>query len=787
MSFGFGGSNVITLLERANKLRDRFADAPRQLRAVSSEVSSLASVLANIKDLLPQHDLPEWQKKALVPILDECDNVVLDVGKMVDENACLDPSSSKSSADKARRAWKRLTWDPKDVQQLRLRMASNVTFLNAFLGSLTRKVAVATKDTVDGLHTRQDVRERREQYAQILDWLASTDYTFQQHDHLRRQQPGTGQWLLNSSMVRTWLGTPGKTLFCPGIPGAGKTILTSIVVGHLLDKYQENPTVGIAYVYCNFRQQDEQRLDDLLSNILKQLSSPLMPDALEALYDKHNPKRTRPFLLAQLYIDSLVGKKSPRAVRVALQKLQRGVEAYDHAYHEAMSRVEGRLGDQEELAKQALSWIVFEKRPLSTRELQHALATELGDSHLREDNLPELEDVVSVCAGLVAVDEESGIIRLVHYTTQEYFQRTHEHWFPTAEQYITTICVTYLSFRSFESGPCQAPYSFEERLQLSHLYEYAASHWGHHASDALSTTQEVDGTNEEKAPNFPERTAKFDEAYRAVMDFLGRKANLEAAIQALFAPKVSRGLPLYRNDYPKQMTAHHLAAYFGLGLVAKGLLASDKVRLDARDSRGRTPLYLAVDKGHEAIVRQLLDTGRVDPNIRSDTGWAPLSRAAFNNHEAIVRHLPSTSEADLDIKDGCGRTVLHQAIVRGNEAIAQLFLAPHLLDTGRVNPDAKSVYGRTPLHAAAYNGREAMVRRLLETGKVDPDVKNLGGATPLHDAATIGDVAIIRHLLDAGKVGLNAEDCRGQTPLDVASKNGHEAVVRQLLATGKAK
>ena len=159
---------------------------------------------------------------------------------------------------------------------------------------LRSKVAVATKDTVDGLHTRQDVRERREQYAQILDWLASTDYTSQQHDHLRRRHPGTGQWLLNSSIFRTWLGTPGKTLFCPGIPGAGKTILTSIVVGHLLDKYQENPTAGIAYVYCNFRQQDEQRLDDLLGNILKQLSSSLMPDATEALYDKHNPKRTRP-------------------------------------------------------------------------------------------------------------------------------------------------------------------------------------------------------------------------------------------------------------------------------------------------------------------------------------------------------------------------------------------------------------------------------------------------------------------------------------------------------------
>jgi hypothetical protein len=58
---------------------------------------------------------------------------------------------------------------------------------------------------------------------------------------------------------------------------------------------------------------------------------------------------------------------------------------------------------------------------------------EAGESELDEDNLPQIEDMVSVCAGLVTVDEESGIIRLVHYTTQEYFQRTQKIWFPDAE------------------------------------------------------------------------------------------------------------------------------------------------------------------------------------------------------------------------------------------------------------------------------------------------------------------------------------------------------------------
>ena len=42
--------------------------------------------------------------------------------------------------------------------------------------------------------------------------------------------------------------------------------------------------------------------------------------------------------------------------------------------------------------------------------------------------------MVSVCAGLVTVDEESDIIRLVHYTTQEFFERTQNIWFPNCRE-----------------------------------------------------------------------------------------------------------------------------------------------------------------------------------------------------------------------------------------------------------------------------------------------------------------------------------------------------------------
>jgi hypothetical protein len=75
--------------------------------------------------------------------------------------------------------------------------------------------------------------------------------------------------------------------------------------------------------------------------------------------------------------------------------------------------------------------------------------------------LPEIEDMVFVCAGLVTVDEVSDIIRLVHYTIQEYFERTQMIWFPDAETDIATTCVTYLLFDAFDPGFCPTDDEFE--------------------------------------------------------------------------------------------------------------------------------------------------------------------------------------------------------------------------------------------------------------------------------------------------------------------------------------
>lgn len=130
-------------------------------------------------------------------------------------------------------------------------------------------------------------------------------------------------------------------------------------------------------------------------------------------------------------MDMLTRMHCPKTIRCALAELPTGSEAYNIAYENAMDRVvNGQSRDHAKLAIEALSWIVRAKRPLTATELQHALAVEANTSALDEENLTDIDDVVAFCAGLVTIDKESGIIRLAHYTAQEYFERTWEQWFP---------------------------------------------------------------------------------------------------------------------------------------------------------------------------------------------------------------------------------------------------------------------------------------------------------------------------------------------------------------------
>jgi hypothetical protein len=137
----------------------------------------------------------------------------------------------------------------------------------------------------------------RQRHRLIMDWLSLADFPAQQSDFIARRQADTGLWFLNSPEFTRWVHGLSETLFCPGIPGAGKTMMSAITVDYLQNKIQ-TADVGVAYLYCNYKGQADQTASSLLAAILKQLvqDQTSIAEPLSKLYDHHEVRRTRPSL-----------------------------------------------------------------------------------------------------------------------------------------------------------------------------------------------------------------------------------------------------------------------------------------------------------------------------------------------------------------------------------------------------------------------------------------------------------------------------------------------------------
>lgn len=107
---------------------------------------------------------------------------------------------------------------------------------------------------------------------------------------------GTGQWFLDTSEFQKWTSGVSQELFCPGMPGAGKTFIASLVINHIQTKFPSRSEVGLTYIYCNYRDHATQTLPALISSLIKQLaqSHQLFSSMLQTMYDSHKPNFTRP-------------------------------------------------------------------------------------------------------------------------------------------------------------------------------------------------------------------------------------------------------------------------------------------------------------------------------------------------------------------------------------------------------------------------------------------------------------------------------------------------------------
>jgi ankyrin repeat protein len=731
------------------------------------------------------------------------------------------------------------------------------------------------------------------QLDQLKSWLSSTDSIAQQSDILRRRHEGTGQWFLDTPKFSDWMHEPnvGATLFCTGIPGAGKTIIAAAAIDHLITKVQSN-TTGVAWVYCSYKSRTGQTAVSLFSMLLRQLihaDKPRIVELVEQLKRRHDTQKTRPtaddisntlgdaisefstvhfvidaldecladdgtrrhflnviralqmktdlrvmvtsrhipeivhqfssapkieiwahekdvkdflvgqlhqlpkcvqrdadlqkeihekiagaidgmcvllsllhplgalaywfrFLLARLYVDSLLDKRTKSKVQITLDALSKESRTLENAYGDAIKRLESQLPGDAALATQVLTWIIYAERALTTSELRHALAVEPGQSALDVDNILDMEDIVSVCAGLVTIDEESDIIRLVHHTTQEYFVSIRKDWNPDGQLDIARTCLTYLSFHAFQSGSCETLDEFETRLKDYPFLDYAARHWGTHA---VSVQKDVSGL---------------------ACAVLLNKNLVSNIVQVV--PAYSYEGRYYHPPDPEGRTGLHVIAAYGLRDMAQELLTRYKSEVeswvDKKDSEGRTPLYAAAEHGHGSMVELLIEQGA---NVNAHGGECDyaLSAALSSSMENVVKVLLHYG-ADIKLVDG--NLALVWAFQNYNENLAKLTLEQC---AGAADPLIE--YNQLPHVAARRGWHEALSLLLDRKPDMSMDALDDRGWTPLYEACHHNHLRVARLLLDKG-ANPNHADKEGWTPLHITCSRNHVGMTRLLLEKG---
>jgi Cdc6-like AAA superfamily ATPase len=127
---------------------------------------------------------------------------------------------------------------------------------------------------------------------EMLNWLSKHEYSEQQHDYIRRYEDGTGVWILEHPNFKAWQAGMRDTLFCPGNPGTGKTMLSAMVVRHLIQTVR-SADVAVVFLYCKYDQRQQQSAEQLIASLARQLvaMAAKVPDSVDEAFEKRDESR----------------------------------------------------------------------------------------------------------------------------------------------------------------------------------------------------------------------------------------------------------------------------------------------------------------------------------------------------------------------------------------------------------------------------------------------------------------------------------------------------------------
>lgn len=166
---------------------------------------------------------------------------------------------------------------------------------------------------------------RSDQEKKIFDWLSPPNPSTNRDSAKERRLEGTGRWFLESQEFLIWESNKTSALWIHGIPGCGKTILTSTIIQHL-DRTPER--AGFIYFFFDFRDNTKQSFEEMVRSFIFQLAD-LKENAkenLRNLYRNCREGKDQPDLTSLCSMFQRMSKEIPDLTVVldALDECERG-------------------------------------------------------------------------------------------------------------------------------------------------------------------------------------------------------------------------------------------------------------------------------------------------------------------------------------------------------------------------------------------------------------------------------------------------------------------------------
>lgn len=287
-------SAVKALIDRTST--PQFTDSAAAVAGATG--SGTDSGYATYPDLLPPpppytaHDSSQTDHfRGLLEPLDGSQKVLSEI------SIALRAAEIKHEPRLAGRIFKRLVWPLKRERTLEL-VAGVERYKSVYVLALSGANASLTVDvqrTVDEIRSAQ-VMERLERRVERQEaklrscyrWLCPVSWADAHRAARLAWLEGTGTWMTKDPAWRDWFDADRRFLWLYGIPGSGKTVMTSTLLEQCAVLTEEKGA-RLAYFYCDFRNKESQRPEYVLGGLVVQLCSQLenTPAPLQEFIQAH--------------------------------------------------------------------------------------------------------------------------------------------------------------------------------------------------------------------------------------------------------------------------------------------------------------------------------------------------------------------------------------------------------------------------------------------------------------------------------------------------------------------